>query len=437
MLADVRLPFMTLPHPVVSGEGALDPLGLARAGDALADWLVPGMTARMGRPRFLTAMAISAAVCEGLEDRTARDGVTPAYLVFEWLLVEAFARAAARDDVLRTPGIEKARTALLRQIPMSASAYLKTPSVFGFHGVYRRLAVATDIVDEDVRLGENGYRLLKAWERDQGLEGFVEGKIGDGLRGVLRSAIEDGLANGYVSRSGAWQGWQFFAKYLTPARIGRNEAETLRGIMVDARGETRGELFDLLREHNAGIEAEDADEATIGKMLLGEASRDLTLRLKAIFAFERFAVAVETAFDLLRYLSSQNPAKALSVQAYASDRVVTKIATQLRGLLEKTARAVESAPPRVGQEFGLLEQAFESVAMAKELYAAILERHARVQKEKPPEGKREWFEHSADGGVMVRTPFRLIEQPELHDAWNRPYRLHALRSFREDLGTRR
>lgn len=433
MLSNVRLPFITLPHPAVSGEGVLDPLGLSRAGDALADWLAPGMTARMSRPRFLTAMAVSAAVCEGLEDRIPKDGVTPAYIVFEWLLVEAFARAAARNDVIRTPGIEKARTAWESKIQMSAMAYLKTPSVFGFHGVYRRLA-------EDVRLGENGYQLLKAWEREQGLDGFAEGRASDGLRGILRSAVEDGISNGYIKNwSAGWQGWQFFAKHLTPERIGKGEGEVLRGLIVDTRGETRGELFNLLRKHRTTKNGENTDEAVVAHALLGEASRNLAIRLKAIFAYERLAVALETAFDLVRYLSTQNYTKALSAQACAADRVFSKVATQLSDLLVKAARALESAPPKVAQEFSFIEQAFESVKTAKELYAVILERHAQVQDDKPPEGKREWFEHAADGGVMVRNvePFRLDERPELHDGWNRPYRLHALRLFVRDLSIRR
>lgn len=435
-MANVTLPFITLPHPAVSGEGILDPLGLARAGDALADWLVPEMTARMGRPRFLTAMAVSAAVCEGLEDRIAKDGVTPAYLVFEWLLVEAFARAS-RGDMRRTPGIEKARTARQRQIPMCAAAYLKTPSVFGLHGVYRRLAVATDIVDQDVRLGETGYRLLKAWEREQGIESFTEGRASDGLRGALRSAIELGLSNGYIDRSDGWRGWQFFARHLAPGNIGTSEAAALREVMVDDRGGSRGEMFNLLRKYRAGKEGENASEAKIAHALLGEASPDVTVRLKAIFAFERFAVAIETAFNLLRHLSTQNPTKALSTQAYVSNSAVTKIAAHLPGLLAKVTRTLESAPQRAIQEFDPVESAFESVKTANDLYMAVLDRHAQVQKEKPPEGKREWFERAADGGIMVRTPYLLLDRPEFHDGWNRPYRLHALRSFCSDLGLRR
>src|SRR5260370_41486686 len=108
---DALLPFLTLPDPAVSGEGQLDPLGLAVVGDRLADWILPGMTARMGRPRFLTAMALSATVCEDLQDEIAADGASPAHLVFEWLVLQAFARAGAPDDVRGTPGHAKTKAA--------------------------------------------------------------------------------------------------------------------------------------------------------------------------------------------------------------------------------------------------------------------------------------------------------------------------------------
>src|SRR5437867_2251200 len=119
----LALPFLTAPDPAVSGEGAIDPLGFATVGDRLADWFLPGMTARMIRPRFLTAIAVSAVVCEGMEEEIAADRVTPAHVVFEWLLVEGFARAADRSDVRQTPGIDKASEARYAGLPMSTKAY--------------------------------------------------------------------------------------------------------------------------------------------------------------------------------------------------------------------------------------------------------------------------------------------------------------------------
>lgn len=428
------LPFMSLPDPVVSGEGVLDPLGLARAGDALADWLVPAMTARMGRPRFLTGMAIGAAVCQGLEDRIAEDGVSPAYLVFEWLMIGGFARAAAREDVVGTPGIEKARTALAKGIPLSSATYLKTPSVFGFHGVYRRLAVASGVVDDDLRLAENGYRLIKAWEREQGLEGFSDAfHLTAGLRGTLRSAVEAGLADGFISRSDAWQGWGVFARHLVPAKPGRNEAAFLQELVLDPKGETRGELFKLLARRR---KAAEEGEASIARSLLAKASEDLAQKLNTILAFEEFCAAIECAFDLLRHLSTRNGAHALTQATYAQDPDIASLAKTVPARLRTVEQMIEAAPTKAVNAFAEIAKYFADVQSASDLYRALLERHAQVQQAKPPEGKREWFEHGQDDAVFVRIPYRLDERPGLNSGWNRPYRIYSLQSFCNDLGAR-
>jgi len=426
-------PFITLPDPAVSGEGALDPLGLATTSDALANWLVPHMTARMSRPRFLTAMAVAASVCQGLDDKIARDGVTPAYLVFEWLLVEGFARAAAREDVVRTPGIEKGRLAVAKKIPLSSATYLKTPSVFGFHGVYRRLGVAAGIVDDELRLAENGYRLLKVWEQEQGLDGFSDAfEVNTGLRGLLRSAVKAGIADGYVIRAGTWQGWKFFAEHLTPARPGRNEAIFLRELILDPRGETRGEIYRLLEAWSTD-QRSDEEEPAMARRLLEKASEELALRLRTIFAFEEFCQALETAFDLLRHLSTRNGAHALSRAAFSADPDVRRIADMFPGRFAKADRMLQAAPTKAMAGFDGLARYFRHVKSAADLYDAMLERHGHVQKAKPPEGKREWFEHGQDGSVFVRPPYRLDDRPKLGESWNRPYRLYAVQSFCDDL----
>ena len=218
------LPFITEPDPLVSGEGVLDPLGLSSIGDRLADQILPGLRARMWRVRFVTAIAVAASVCDGLEDEIATDGVTPASIAFEWLLTEAFARGGAPDLVRRTPGIDKARTARQAGLHMSAKTYLKVPSVFGIHGVYKPLARHLGVVDDELRLSENGHALLDVWEREQGVSGFIAraagGQNGGSLRTALRSAVVDALSKGYADRSNGWQGWSFFLEHLLPSRIG-------------------------------------------------------------------------------------------------------------------------------------------------------------------------------------------------------------------------
>src|SRR5437868_5401280 len=143
------VPYRTLADPEIQGEGSIDPLGVATLADRLADWILPGMTARMSRPRFLTAIAATSLIVEPFADALAADNVTPPWLVLEWHYVEAM--AAVKDgqaNLRRVAGIDKARQALRDGVPMNADRYLKTPKVFGFHGIYKRLARHVDIVDD-------------------------------------------------------------------------------------------------------------------------------------------------------------------------------------------------------------------------------------------------------------------------------------------------
>jgi hypothetical protein len=87
-------PFLSQFDPLEQGEGSIDPLGLAAGYDQLADNLLPGITVRMGRPRFLTLIAVGAHVCRDIDsDALAADQVSLPYLVFEWWLLEAFHRS--------------------------------------------------------------------------------------------------------------------------------------------------------------------------------------------------------------------------------------------------------------------------------------------------------------------------------------------------------
>jgi hypothetical protein len=67
------------------------------------------------------------------------------------------------------------------------------------------------------------------------------------------------------------------------------------------------------------------------------------------------------------------------------------------------------------------------------LFEAVLHRHASIQKNKPPEGKREWFEHAASGGVYVRGDYKSDKPPAPRESWPRPYRLLTAVNFCNDL----
>jgi hypothetical protein len=59
---------------ILSDEGTIDPLGFTTIADRLADKLAPGVRERMRHPRFLTAIAAGAHVCQPFQGTIAADG---------------------------------------------------------------------------------------------------------------------------------------------------------------------------------------------------------------------------------------------------------------------------------------------------------------------------------------------------------------------------
>lgn len=194
-MAAVLAPLLTEKDEAESAEGGIDPLGLYTIADTLGVRLVPGVRERQVHPRFLTAIAASLAVCGDLGDEAiAVDGISEPWQVFEWYVVEGLARTAESSETVGLPGGQKAASAIADGVPMSAKRYLKTPSVFGFHGIYRLLARTLGI-EQAGRLGDVGFELLNVWSKERGLEGFVGTAAGPGqaVRRQLLEAVEAGL----------------------------------------------------------------------------------------------------------------------------------------------------------------------------------------------------------------------------------------------------
>src|SRR5690606_10131397 len=130
---------------------------------------------------------------------------SPPYQVYEWHAVEGLVRIAEkldqRDAIRGVPGQMKARAAMHRNVPLAAATYLTSPSVFGFHGVYRRLAAAVGVLDEG-GLRELARDLHEVWDTEQALHASNRPGQGAGERlgRDLTAAVADGLARGEVAR---------------------------------------------------------------------------------------------------------------------------------------------------------------------------------------------------------------------------------------------
>jgi len=226
------MPFLTTYDPPGSSEGTLDPLGLYQIADQLATRLVPAVRERMLRIRFLTAMAIGGLVTEGLEGDPQQPEAEP-FLVWEWLVVEAIIRTMGEDpDLWGVPGTLVTRRALAQRNYLDHRSYLKTPRIFGFHGVYKRLAIHLGLVDVHLGPRPEGERLVDVWARDAGYGGLA------GCRSVLdkwREAVRRSLADKPARTRPGWKGddWAQLAEAAVPHRARRRRErrrETFRRV---------------------------------------------------------------------------------------------------------------------------------------------------------------------------------------------------------------
>lgn len=424
-------PLLSLFDPLTEAEGSLDPLGLASVADQLADSILPGLTARMWHPRFLTAIAVASVVTEQF-DRWATDG-SPPYLVFEWLVLEAYAQADENREMgwTRVPGIDKARAALRAKEHLSARCYLKTPTVFGFHGVYKRLAKELAIADLDLGLGKNGRALLRIWEREEKLSGFLDGETGEAskLRRLLIRLVGEGLRQGHTVEN--WR-WRFFRDNLSPVKPRAAERRLLWQLLCvpDGNSATRGELFRLMAKPSVRTAYETRNEKHFFRGLQDRASNQLRYRLRAIDAYEDACRVLQDGFDWLRWLSTHSTRKPITAADFV--REGNSLAKRLSPAIKRAQLRLDGLG--VEQDFDSLIEGFESVSDAGSFFDCLLERHEQVQRDKPPAPKRSWFERGDRGGVVVRLPYRLIEPPDKTNEFVHSYRTANVASFVDDLG---
>jgi hypothetical protein len=428
MVTGLELPFLTEADPDLLGEGSLDPLGLARIADRLAEELLPDVTARMRRVRFLTLIAAGSHVVEDLRDVPAADRVTTPEIALEWNIVEAFARAGALPLEARQalPGIAKARAALARKGRLDHRAYLRAPKVFGFFGVYRRLAVGTDLVDGGLMLKTRGEQLLRAWEQDQPevAAGFVDRRRdqpGGYMANVLRDAARQALLAGQATHRLHGVNDRIVQAFRLDT-IRSRERQILMDALRDPLKIRRREVVDSIRRRDPGGSERDALLA-----LREGASPELRATIDAIEAYEKVCHDALAAFSAAQVVSTS--AGWSTADQIANHRDVRRGSERL---MRDYRTAIErfdpiGIAPDAGILLGDLADAAELGSLA--FVEALMSHHEVIQANKPP-GKRPWFERS-ERGFYVRAPYQLEDR--LAPGYIHPYRIQAIRGFLSDL----
>jgi hypothetical protein len=430
----LRAPLLSEYDPLIEGEGSIDPLGLQPIYERLADRLLPAVTVRMGRPRFVTAIAVGAWVCqEWHSDTVAADKVTPPWLVYEWFVVEAFVRSEkVLGEGRRIPGVLKAQRAWRDGRPISASSYLKTPTVFGFTGIFRRLARHLRVITEEGRLDDAGYELLAAWSAEQGLAGFVDGadSAGAQFRKSLGRAVAQGLELGHTRRQ-SQDFCDLIARSLDPAKVGRRERKVLLRLLEDRAGppempETMPHLIGALRKRGSTLEF--SQEAAFLTSVEKIASATLRELLSAISAYEVFGRVITDAFKALRHAAAQAGGACIGREDFAR-LVSTDCATRLATAIARIRRHDRLVQWEPSLEATLTR--FDHAKTRDQLYDVLLDHHRCVQDDK---GKRTWFQPGRGDRIFVRPDYVLTDPPPKGIAHVHEYRMPTFSRFLDDLG---
>jgi len=427
------LPFLTSYDPPGTSEGTLDPLGLYQIADQLAVKLVPAVRERMQRIRFLTAMAVGAMVTEGLEDDLAQRDASP-YLVWEWLVVEAMIRELAEDPSMwGVPGTLVARRALHQHDYLDARSYLKTPRIFGFHGVYKRLSLHLGLVNVHLAPGPNAEGLVDAWARGQGLGGL------EGARPIFArwaGAIRRSLGEKPPRTKPSWgkEAWAELAGAFAPKAGKAREKRFLCDLLHGADDRRLGAFPTIWK-----LQAEFADDGFREELLhnrLEKQEPDYGSLLRAIRAYETFARSLQDAFDVLKAEATGRDAQGFVIAGIARDPDFKRSVKGLHERFEAAHNALGevtltsvSLQNLFGQRFGAFAEPMEPAVCG----LALCTHHEAVQRAKSADGKRPWFDRIGQDRVYIRHNYREPRREIQPGRYVHDYRGWPIRRFYFDL----
>lgn len=439
-LALSALPIATDYDPAADPPGSVDPLGTMAAAADLADLLLPGMTARMYRPRLLTVSAVGALVADRVvRARAGREQLRhDARLAFERMYLFSLVRLHHQEGkigiVRRVAGRRRARQAFESEEPLTSTNFLKGQSVNGPAGVMARLAEDLGILDDDGNVISRGSELLAAWSRDEGLVGVLADDAAaeeDGsvwLKRVAQAAVA------WLERrewpSSKSRVWADLAAHLRPDVMRSRERRCL-STLLDANP-TRHRVLNLFRSPRAvNIYRkrlnEDRGQAERDVLLngvrpaLGRDSRDQFIRavIDAIEAYEYVSTVLQEGFDSLRWVLTRESG------AVRIDRILSHPACG-RALSRSLRQVKRSAPALVqamtaltsvnpGAADGVLDAMARmrydvetSLKSERDLVETLLARHEGVQRQKQ---KGVWIHRGEVWVLMPGFGMRMMDVP--------------------------
>jgi hypothetical protein len=422
-------------HPELQEEGAIDPLGLAQVAERLALHFLPGLLERQRRIRFLTAVCVGLRLKDEIEAQVPEELQKADYWeAFEWNVVSGLA-SQGREKARGVPGGEKALTAMAKDVPLNADRYLMASSVFGFHGVYKFLAISLNLETQLGSMGENAGELMNIWAKEQKVSGLLPGepRTADSFLGRLAKATGSALKEGHVKEKWSSVLWKPVIEHLRPTEAGKREKEHLYKLI--SLDEKREEVIHFLTSAKASpFRGTDAiDERKFYSGYMRSASPEMKRVCQAILAYEEFARTLVDAFESILYLLSQRR-NAIPIKELAELDLVKRAAASVEGQLEEIELSLG--------EIGFLDliarmssfAVFREASSTEDFVELLLAHHVTNQEKKPPRGKNPWLQRTEHGEVMIRSGYVRDELLAKKDRFVHGYRAHTLRNFMNDLG---
>ena len=425
------LPFLTAYDPPGSSEGALDPLGLYLIADRLATQLVPAVRERMQRIRFLTAMAVGCLVTEDVADGSSGEDISP-YLVWEWMIIEAFDRTRRGSaEIWGVPGTLVASRAIDQFGYIDSRSYLKTARIFGFHGVYKRLAHHLGIVNVNLDPSVLTEALVNAWAKTLGNSRSKDQirKWSNAVRSSMSAKPHAKTATGFKRAD-----WEELASAFLPGECSGQERDFLRKILLVADKNRIGAL-PIMWQLQDRFTHETYCEEDLHTAVFDAASEFRPL-LQAIKAYEAFARRLQDSFDLLRAEASKQDRIGFPIAAIAKDSDFISSMSDLDHYFAEAFQKLgnlDSLGTLLQNQFADRFKRFADKQSPEACAHQLCEHHAEIQKSKSEQGKRTWFDKLDSDRIYIRYPYRIRRQELKLEKYLHDYRAWPIRNFWGDL----
>jgi hypothetical protein len=326
-----------------------------------------------------------------------------------------------------------ARRAIDQHRYLDARSYLKTPRIFGFHGIYKRLAVRLGLLDVHLSSGPNTEQLADAWARGQGLAGLHNAKP---IIWRWREAIRRSLGQTPPRTKPAWtvERWEELAQAFAPTTAQAIEKRCLEGLLLESTDRPLGALPEIWQLQE-GYDDERFREEELHDRLEKYQPIYKPL-LDAIRGYESFARSLQDAFDVLKAEAARPNAQGFVVTEIAADKEFKHSVRGLHRRFENAHRALGEVAVMDVSIQNLFIERFQRFAETLDPAAcalALCEHHLTIQQGKSANGKRPWFDRIDPNRIYIRHAYRETRRDIAPGRYLHEYRGRPIGRFRADL----